>query len=147
MVPLTSEGGLGNPSAVTLMGLSRMMPLDTAEEDESSAAPKLPLTPPLALLLLLLWTPPCSAGGGSLWGSEKGSPPPPPPPAPAPALTFLETPMPLPDISSEPEPDPDPDGMDTERELATLSSARIGPPGAGTDTGMILAAALVGVDD
>ena len=30
---MTSEGGLGNPSAVTLMGLSRMMPLDTAEED------------------------------------------------------------------------------------------------------------------
>ena len=138
MVPLTSEGGLGSPSAVTLMGLSRMMPLDTAEEDESSAAPKLPLTPPILLLLLL--TPPCSAGGGSLWGSEKGSPP-----APAPALVFLAPPLPLPDISSEPEPDPDPDGMDTDSELATLSSARIGPPGAGT--GMILAAALVGVDD
>ena len=80
MVPLTSEGGLGNPSAVTLMG---------------------------------------SAGGGSLWGSEKGSP------APALAVVFLD--------SSEPDPD-------TESELATLSSARIGPPG-------ILTATLAAMDD
>ena len=80
MVPLTSEGGLGNPSAVTLMG---------------------------------------SAGGGSLWGSEKGSP------APALAMVFLD--------SSEPDPD-------TESELATLSSARIGPPG-------ILTATLAAMDD
>lgn len=80
------------------MGLSRMMPLDTADDDESSAT------------LALAPFPPCSAGGGSWRGSEKGSPS-----AGAACLTFPD------EISSHP--DPDPDGTDAGRELAALSPA------------------------
>jgi len=75
-----------------------MMPLDTADDDESSAT------------LALAPFPPCSAGGGSWRGSEKGSPS-----AGAACLTFPD------EISSHP--DPDPDGTDAGRELAALSPA------------------------